>query len=104
MINIDAQELNEKIYSDEDISVIEVRSPAELTRGKIPGSINIPLDNFENEVEEKIKNKDEKICVYCLSGSRSAIACEILEDLGYKNVFNLISGMLAWRNNSYPQE
>lgn len=104
MSDIDAEELNEKIYEGESIIIIDVRNPSELARGKIPGSINIPLDNFENEVEEKIKNKDETICVYCLSGSRSAIACEILEGLGYKTVFNLTSGMLAWRNKNYPQE
>lgn len=104
MININADELKEKLDSGENILIIDVRNPQEITRGRIPKSINIPLDNFENEVEKEIKNKNDQVCVYCLSGSRSEIACEILEDLGYTNVLNLSSGMLAWRNGNYPQE
>lgn len=102
MINISVDELNKKINSKEKIVIIDVRTPGELARGKIPSAINIPLDFFEDNIEEKVSDKNENVYVYCLSGSRSLIAAELLKRKGYKNIFNVLSGMLAWRAKGYP--
>lgn len=102
MINISVDELNKKINSKEKIVIIDVRTPGELTRGRISGAINIPLDFFEDNIEEKVSDKNENVYLYCLSGSRSLIAAELLTRKGYKNIFNVVSGMLAWRAKGYP--
>ena len=39
--------------------------------------------------------------VYCRSGKRSYAACEIMKDLGFKNVYNLESGYLGWVESGY---
>ncbi len=101
-MNINAEDLKKKIDSGEKITIIDVRTPMEFSRGKIENSLNIPLDFFESEIERKVKDKNTEVYLYCLSGSRSVIAAQIMERKGYKNVFNVISGLLAWRSKSYP--
>lgn len=102
MVNVQADELKRKIDSKEKIVIIDVRTPMEVSRGKVEGSINIPLDFFESEIERKVKNKNTEVYLFCLSGSRSIIAAQIMDRKGYKNVFNVLSGLLAWRAKSYP--
>ena len=102
MVNIQADDLKKKIDSGEKITIIDVRTPMEVSRGKIEGSINIPLDFFDSEIESQVKDKNSEVYLYCLSGSRSIMAAQIMERKGYKNVFNVISGLLALRSKGYP--
>lgn len=102
MVNIQVDELKRKIDSGEKITIIDVRTPMEVTRGKIENSLNLPLDFFESEIERKVKDKNSEVYLYCLSGSRSIMAAQIMEQKGYKNVFNVLSGLLAWRSKGYP--
>lgn len=102
MVNVSAQQMKEKIDLGGSIFIIDVRTPMELARGKIEGSMNIPLDIFEEEVEKKIPDKNSEVYLYCLSGSRSSMAAQIMDNLGYKNVFSLTSGLLSWRANNFP--
>jgi rhodanese-related sulfurtransferase len=41
--------------------------------------------------------KEETVYVYCRSGNRSGQACMMLEPYGFKNVYNVVGGMLAWQ-------
>lgn len=100
--NITAEEANNLISQMDDLVVIDVRTAPEVERGKIKGSINIPLDIFNNELGRI--SKDKSVLVYCLSGSRSAVAAGILEDQGYAKVYNLSNGLLGWRMNQFPLE
>lgn len=84
------------------IILLDVRTPHEYSRGNIKGSVNIPLDSVREEVETRIPNKKETIGVYCLSGSRSVVAVNMMMKMGYKAVFNVTSGLLAWRAKSLP--
>ena len=78
----------------ESLRLIDVRSPAEVQRGAIPGADNLPLHVLPvraDEVEE-----DKTIVFYCQSGARSAQACAFMASRGYENVFNLRGGIMAW--------
>jgi phage shock protein E len=73
--------------------VIDVRSPAEFHRSKVPGAINIPLGTLREDFPQRVRDKNQTLLVHCLSGGRSAIAQQQLKRMGYPNVFNL--GSLA---------
>ncbi|QAT39016.1 rhodanese-like domain-containing protein [Clostridium sp. JN-9] len=75
--------------------IIDVRTPSEYKQGHIPKSINIPLQILKDEVIHKNINKSTKIIVYCQRGIRSENAAEILEQLGYNNVYSL-GGIDQW--------
>ena len=66
--------------------LVDVRSPGEFAEGNVKGSVNIPLDQVQNQLA-KFKDK-EYIVVFCRSGNRSGQAKSILEQNGFKNVTN----------------
>lgn len=66
--------------------LVDVRTPGEFEDGSAKGAVNIPLDRVMSELE-KFKGK-ENIVVFCRSGNRSGQAKYILEQNGFKNVFN----------------
>ena len=85
-VNLDEINLNEYI-------LIDVRSRREFRENHLEGAVNIPLPDVKRNIENKIKNKTRKVLVYCQSGIRSAKAVEIMEELGYTQVYNLKGGI-----------
>ena len=69
--------------------VIDVRGRAEYSAGHLPGSVNVPLGEIASTIHEVSPNKARPILVYCLSGSRSAMAKRVLAGHGYMQVANL---------------
>ncbi|KJS21953.1 MAG: hypothetical protein VR72_07590 [Clostridiaceae bacterium BRH_c20a] len=86
----------EQLQKEKDIILLDVRTIEEYNEKHIPRSLLIPVEVLKEEVEEKIKDKEAKIFVYCRSGNRSAAAAKILAELGYTNVFNL-GGINDWK-------
>jgi adenylyltransferase/sulfurtransferase len=82
------------------VALIDVRDPHELERARIPGSVNIPLGEFQDRVGEVDRNLD--VVVFCRSGLRSAHATRTLIDAGYTRVRNLEGGILAWSDEVDP--
>ena len=68
--------------------LLDVRTPAEFRKGRIPGSTNVPLQSIDI-VEDVVEDKDVPLFVYCHSGARSARAVGELMQMGFKNVKNL---------------
>ena len=90
--NISYEDLKE-LMRNKEIYLIDVRSGQEYEEGHLDGAINIPVYNIENEIQKKVKDKKETIILYCSSGSRSKKAKNILEKLGYTEVYNLKEGI-----------
>ncbi|MDH4128278.1 MAG: rhodanese-like domain-containing protein [Spirochaetota bacterium] len=97
--HISAEELNKMISQNDDLVLIDVRSPLERqSDGYIKESILEPLRKYENSDFESYKNK--VIIFYCRSGNRSAHACRILNSQGFKTK-NLSGGVLRWKELGY---
>lgn len=96
MENISIEELKNRLDAGENPVLIDVREPDENAEFNIGGRL-IPLGNIRAMDIEDIEGlKDEELIVYCRSGNRSGMACQILESAGFKNTKNLTGGMLAW--------
>lgn len=76
---------------DNSVTLLDVRTKTEVSRGKIDGFINIPLDSLRERIDEI--PKDKPVYVHCHSGLRSYIACRMLTGYGY-DCYNLAGG---WR-------
>ena len=83
-----------QIMDNEQVILLDVRTEEEFVTGHIVNAINIPVDELEYRINE-LENKDIVIIVYCKSGTRSVIACEILEAYGYERIYNL-GGVVDW--------
>ena len=67
--------------------IIDVRTPHEFDNGKIPHSINIPVDRIASNVE-RIRSMNKPVVVCCESGMRSNKARTILKSAGIDEVYN----------------
>ena len=75
--------------------IIDVRAPIELERqGAIESSINIELDQLRNNLDGL--DKEKPTIVYCARGLRGYVATMILENNGFKNLYNLGGGFNTW--------
>ncbi len=67
--------------------IVDVRTPHEYDNGKVPGSINIPVDRISASVE-RIKSMRKPVILVCESGGRSGNAKDILKSAGLNDVHN----------------
>ncbi len=92
---ISAAELKNRINTNEDTIILDVRQPEEKREGDIPNSILIPLGELVARVNELERFKDREIIIYCRGGMRSAQACQYLGQQGFTTT-NLSGGIMAW--------
>lgn len=90
------------ILGKEDMIILDVRTPEEVEEGLIKGAKHINF--YDNDFEQKVSilPKDKAIYVYCRSGGRSMQAASELIRLGYKEVYNIEGGIMAWNANHFP--
>jgi rhodanese-related sulfurtransferase len=99
---VTAEDVKHAIDTKEKCIVLDVRTQEEYERGRIAGSIHVPVDTVESKILTVIPDTSAKIYVYCFSGSRSVYAVDVMTKLGYTNVFDMAHGLLAWRAKQYP--
>ena len=80
----------------DQLTLIDVRTPREFGWFHIDGAANMP-DLLSNAEEFKGKRVDEPVIVICMTGHRSPMIAYQLKKRGYKQVYNLTWGMLAWK-------
>ncbi len=80
-----------------DYVLVDVRTPQEISQGKIEGALEIDFysDNFKNEISKLDKNAS--YIMYCRSGSRSGQAMNLMETMGFKSVKNMVGGYSSWK-------
>jgi len=96
-MDITVQELKEKLDKGEDFVFIDVREPYEYEEFNL-GAKLIPLGTIFNAVAELEDQKDNEIVIHCRSGGRSGQAQAVLQQAGFKNVRNVLGGVLAWQD------
>jgi sulfur dioxygenase len=89
--------------------IIDVREPEEFALGHIENAINIPRGVLEFRTDENypgtvrsLSDKSTNIILYCRSGGRSALAAQSLSKIGYKSVFSMAGGFIAWEEEKLP--
>ena len=97
---ISPEELNK---ANNDILLIDVRTPAEYASGHVENSVNIDFraSNFKNLIGELDKNQD--VYVYCKVGGRSAGAAKLMEDMGFKKIYDLKGGIIQWEKDGFKK-
>lgn len=72
---------------EQQVAVVDVRTPLEYSSGHVVGSINIPLNELPDRMNE-LKDIKEPIVLCCASGMRSGQATQFLSQSGFGNVTN----------------
>jgi rhodanese-related sulfurtransferase len=92
---ISTETAKKRLDIEKGIVLLDVRTVAEYTEKRIPGSVLIPVEDIKTQATEKLKDKNVAIFVYCRSGNRSVIAAQTLANMGYTNVYDL-GGINNW--------
>lgn len=92
---IDAETAKNIFDSQNDITIVDVRTEGEFESSHIEGAINIPLNILEEEILKKYPNKGEKLYLYCRSGNRSSQGAKLLVEQGYYNIYDF-GGIIDW--------
>jgi len=100
--NLDAQSFQTALSTESDINLIDVRTPGEFSQGHIQNAVNIDWNGNDFEAKTAKLDKSKPIYVYCLSGGRSGSAASFLRSNGFTEVYELVGGIMSWRNNNLP--
>jgi rhodanese-related sulfurtransferase len=94
----EATDFAKKINTMQNPQILDVRTPEEFTEGHIKNAANVNWlgERFVSDAEKFDKTKP--IFVYCKSGNRSMKATEKLQQLGFKNIYELEGGFMKWRD------
>lgn len=96
-MNLTQEDWVSQFEADEDAVLLDVRTEAEYNEGSIPNAINLDIYEGQAFIENlEALDKSKNYYVYCRSGARSAKACEVMNNMGFENAFNLLGGFLEW--------
>ncbi len=94
-----------QLKADTKAVIIDVRTDEEWNEGFIPGAIQNDIykgQGFIYRLEELDSSKN--YYVYCKAGGRSAQACSIMNQMGFKNAYNLSGGFMNWEGEvAFPE-
>jgi glyoxylase-like metal-dependent hydrolase (beta-lactamase superfamily II)/rhodanese-related sulfurtransferase len=93
---ISVEELLHRIEEKSVDFILDVRGPKDWEAGHIEQARNMPLPHLSESALSL--DRDAKIATICAGGYRSSIATSLLEQLGFRNVSNVVGGMAAWNN------
>jgi rhodanese-related sulfurtransferase len=88
-------ELADLIATTDAIDLVDVRNAGEWHSGHIPGSRNIPLEDFRSDPEARVARGTVLIFI-CAKGVRSVAAAKLADRFGYERVYNLDGGVKEW--------
>ena len=96
----------EFLEANPDALLLDIRERDEFARVRVAGSLNVPRGILEsaaewdyNETEPSlVAARDKPVVVICRSGNRSALACEVMETIGFADVRSVKLGVKGWND------
>ena len=105
MADLSQEEWEKQLEADDNAVILDVRTQEEVDEGIIPNAINIDIHKGQGFIYElEALDKTKNYYVYCRSGARSGQACGIMNQLGFKNAYNLVGGIMGWQGEVTNQD
>jgi rhodanese-related sulfurtransferase len=86
------------------VRLIDVRTPAEFADARVPGAVNIPLDELESRLSDVSQDKADEVYLICAVGGRSARATKALAAAGFLHPINVAGGTNGWKAAGMPTD
>lgn len=95
-VDLGPEKFKTSMESNPEAVLIDVRKPEEVAQGKIGNPRN--MDFYNPDFKENLLklDKEKAYFLYCRSGRRSMVTANFLTQNGFKNVYNLKGGIIAW--------
>lgn len=98
-LSLDPDRFRIECYTDANGILIDVRESFEFKGPRIEDAVNVPAWKIKNIADTL--NKSRSIYLYCTTDFRSRRAAEELYSLGYRKLYSLEGGIVAWRKAGY---
>ena len=85
-----------------NFTILDVRTPEEFLGEYMENAVNLDYysDTFRNDLDKLDKNKT--YLIYCRSGRRSENALNIMKELDFREVYNVLGGITKWKSEGLP--
>ena len=103
--NITPEEAYISIQENKDnpnFVILDVRTPEEFLGEYVENAVNLDYnsDTFRNDLDKLDKNKT--YLVHCKAGGRSEDALNIMKELDFREVYNMLGGISKWKSEELP--
>src|SRR5436190_14091151 len=94
----------DRLKENPKAKLIDVREDKEWDEAHAAGSIHLGKGVIERDIETTAPDKAAELILYCGGGYRSALAADVLQTMGYTNVYSMAGGWKAWKESGAPVE
>jgi rhodanese-related sulfurtransferase len=101
---LNVEEARRHLAANPQARLIDVREDHEWQAGHAARASHMGRGIIERDIEQSIPDKTTELILYCGGGYRSALACDNLQRLGYRNVYSMDGGWKAWKESGAPVE
>lgn len=96
---VSAADTQQRMRENAQAKLIDVREDKEWDAAHAAGAIHLGKGIIERDIETTVPEKNTELILYCGGGYRSALAADILQRMGYTNVFSMAGGWRAWQES-----
>src|SRR5438128_12511834 len=97
-------ETRDRLATNPDAKLIDVREDNEWNTAHAAGAIHLGKGIIERDIETTVSDKSTELILYCGGGYRSALAADVLQNMGFTKVFSMAGGWKAWKESGAPIE
>jgi rhodanese-related sulfurtransferase len=101
---VNVAQTRDRLNQNPDAKLIDVREDNEWDAAHAAGSIHLGKGIIERDIEATAPDKSTELILYCGGGYRSALAADVLQNMGYTNVYSMAGGWKAWQESGAPIE
>src|SRR5258708_1486602 len=94
---VTVDETKARMAANPNARLIDVREDSEWQDSHAAGAEHLGKGIIERDIEAKVPDKAAELILYCGGGYRSALAADVLQAMGYTNVFSMAGGWKAWK-------
>ena len=99
---VTVDETRERMKVSEGVRLIDVREDNEWEAAHAAGAEHLGKGIIERDIETEVPDKETELILYCGGGFRSALAADVLQRMGYTNVYSMAGGWKAWKESGSP--
>ena len=90
-------ETQKRLEQNPQAKLIDVREDNEWEAAHAAGAMHLGKGIIERDIETSVPDKATELILYCGGGYRSALAADVLQKMGYTNVFSMAGGWRGWK-------
>jgi rhodanese-related sulfurtransferase len=95
-------ETQTRLAANADAKLIDVREDNEWEAAHAANAEHLGKGIIERDIETEVPDKATELILYCGGGYRSALVADVLQQMGYTNVWSMAGGWKAWKDSGAP--